>query len=197
MSLRIITALILLVSSVNFVMADQDPIGEHKQVKLKPVRMPGELAQTLLKEMLRSGFTLPPELRRDYRRGRLKATEFFSAYEVKLSKNGDPVLFIRQNESNSLCTGQNCPMWVYQKQNEGFNRLLSSDIGYFDLTVLKRTSNGYHDLLVVRHASAAEHELTIYSFNGKVYRAKKCFTETVERDAEGNAQYKYQQHKCD
>jgi hypothetical protein len=146
--------------------------------------------------MLRSGFILPPELKKDYRSGRLNAAELFSAQEIPINENGKPALLIRQNDANSICSGHNCPMWLYN-QNGRFNLLLKTDIGYYDLVVLKQTSHGYNDLVVIRHSSAVEHELINYKFNGRGYQAAKCLTETGEEDAQGKINYQYQEHKCD
>ncbi len=190
--------LILTAGSVgNFVMADQNPIGAQKEVRLKPVRMPKELAQTLLKEMVTSGFELESRDKKAYRSGKLNATKFFSAYQVQISKKGKPALFIQQNESNSLCRAHNCPMWIYnQDQNGEFNLLLKAQIGYYDLVVLKQSYNGYNDLVVTQHSSAVAHHLTVFRFNGKVYQAKKCFIETSETDEQGETKYQYQERKC-
>lgn len=200
-SLKLVTTLFLILiagSAANFAIARQNPIGEQKKIKLKPVPVPKELAQTLLKDMLSSGFELEGTDKRAYRSGKLKAAKFFSAYQVQLSETGSPSLFIQQNESNPLCNGHNCPMWVYnQNQNGGFDLLLKAEIGYYDLVVLKQSHNGYNDLVVTQHDSAVTHHLTVFRFNGTVYQAEKCFIETSKTDKQGKVRYLYKELKCD
>lgn len=197
-SLRLVITLLLILvvgSAQNFAMADQ--IGKTKKVKQKSVKTPKTLAQGLLKEMIKSGFELPEEFANDYRRGKLNVTKFFSAYQIQISENGNPALLIRENGDYSLCSGQNCSMWIYSQNQSGeFNLLLSTFIGNYKLVVLRQSSNGYNDLLVTQHASAVEHELTIFRFNGSSYQAQKCLTETAEEDEQGKVKYQYQEHKC-
>lgn len=171
-------------------------IGEKIELPSKRVAIPKLLAKRLLKEMVEEGYELPEELRNDYNKGRLDFIKVFSAEKIDLNKDGKAELIVRQSESNGICKGHNCPIWIFRNDKDKNQLLLKALIGNYDLVTLKNENTTYQDLLLVNHSSANEKELKIYEYVGNKYQIKKCVTEIVTEDKEKGLSYQYKEHSC-
>lgn len=171
-------------------------VGEKITLPSKTVSIHKLLAKRLLKEMVEEGYELPEEVRNDYKKGILNFTEFFSAEEIDLNKDGKPELIVKQSESNGICRGHNCPIWVFRSDKNKNQLLLKALIGNHDLVTLKNENKTYQDLLLINHSSANEKELKIYKFVNNGYKIKKCVTETVTEDKGKGLSYQYKEHSC-
>lgn len=173
-------------------------VGEKIELPSKKVIMPKLLAKRLLKEMLADGYELPEELKNDYKKGVLNFVKFFSSEAIDLNKDGRVELVVRQSESNGICRGHNCPIWVFSSnKNKNKNQLLlKALIGSYDLVLLKNKNRNYQDLLLVNHSSVNEKELKIYQYASNKYEIKKCVTEIVVENKEKDFSYQYKEHSC-
>lgn len=171
-------------------------IGEKIELPSKKVTMPKFLAKRLLKEMVEDGYELPEELKNDYKKGTLNFVKLFSSEEIDLNKDGKSELIVSQSESNGICQGHNCPIWVFRRDKNKNLLLLKALIGNYDLVTLKNENKTYQDLLLINHSSASEKELKIYQYTSNKYEIKKCVTEMVTEDKERGLSYKYKEHSC-
>lgn len=173
-----------------------DFLVEKIELPIKKVTVPNILAKKLLKEMARTGYKFPQQLKEDYQKGLIDAPSFFSAQEIDLNNDGNMELVLKQSEENPFCQGHNCPIWIFNKKGKNYQLLLNERIGNYDLVILKNKNNNHHDLLLTAHRSALEHELKIYKFSGAKYHIKKCVLETVISNDQGDDNYQYKEHPC-
>lgn len=168
-----------------------------KKIKLpvKKATVPNALAKKLLKEIAGKGYNFPEQFQENYQKGLINARSFFSAQEMDLNNDGKIELVLRQSQENAFCRGHNCPIWIFNKNGKNYQLLLNDSMGNYELVVLKNKNNTYHDLLLTAHGSAIEHELRIYTFSGAKYHVKKCVTETVTSNDQGDS-YEYEEHPC-
>ena len=186
-----------ILSNQNQVTGDIDIVGKKIELPIREVTTPNLLAKKLLKEMVKDGYELSEELKVSYQKGLLEYNSFFSTKEIDFNNDGKPELVVRQSDKNSICRGQNCPIWILSKEGKSYKLLLKELIGNFELVTLKNKNLTYYDLLLTTHSSTIQHELKIHKFNGTKYNVKKCVTETFTPNTQDNTSYQYKEHPCD
>ena len=67
------------------------------------------------------------------------------------------------------CGAQNCTIYLYRANSEGFESILENASG-LGIELLRTSSNGYADLQINAHDTAATESRTRYKFDGKQYR---------------------------
>src|SRR6185436_2058866 len=67
------------------------------------------------------------------------------------------------------CGAQNCTIYLYRANSEGFESILENASG-LGIELLRTSSNGYADLRINAHDTAATESRTRYKFDGKQYR---------------------------
>ena len=98
---------------------------------------------------------------------------YLVAVPLELNRDDTPELIVRGTRMMCGATG-NCPVWIFRRSEGGFERLLYATTVQ-TIVAQSTVTRGYRDVLTSGHGSATESEYTLYQFDGRVYRAIRCW----------------------
>jgi hypothetical protein len=176
--------------------------GQETGCSASSVKVPESLARQLLRQALKLMETPTDEQAQVIREAEGRkggAATLFCGEAVRLDADARPDLLIHQADvEGAFCGAHNCPVWAYRQTGEGYKLLLETIGGYLGpIEALRTSTNGYRDLKTLQQSSAVEHESTIFKFDGKLYRARVCVTETYVEKTRGRGRFKYTRHSCE
>jgi hypothetical protein len=90
---------------------------------------------------------------------------------IDLNSDGTPEV-VAQGLVNCGATG-NCPFWVLQKSNPGYEVLLEGEAHAF--TIQRSRTNGFCDIVLSTHGSYSSGGLTTYQYQEGVYKDVGCY----------------------
>ena len=86
----------------------------------------------------------------------------------------------------------NCQFWLFKKKADDYEIILSiKDNSVQRYKLIKEKTNGYFDLETKAYNDAFSGEIAIYKFDGKEYKADKCFWYEYQRIGTKNGQTQY------
>lgn len=159
------------------------------------VKVPRDIAKKLFKEMVESDSdnVITSEVKA---KGKKDPTVFFAAENIDLNHDQVSELIVSPSDSTGLCTTPNCPVWIFKKNQNGYQQILSNSAGIYGYEILDIISNNFNDIALIEHSSAAEHEYSVYRFNGSEYKLINCITETAQEGKNNKVSYTYKEHNC-
>lgn len=102
--------------------------------------------------------------------GALKLTH---VRKLDLNRDGQPEYLVELEEGHLCGALGNCPDWVYRKTGEGYELLLRTRGR--QLLLEKTSAGGYRDLRSEAGDTAWQGDFAIYQYDGKKYRANRCY----------------------
>ena len=102
---------------------------------------------------------------------------------IRLAADGSQQLLVRGSGS-CLCGAQNCGFWIYRKQGEKYELLLTG-AGATKVEAARNAVKGYRDVVSESHASAIDTIVRTYRFDGAHYGLQRC-VRRVDYDQNGN-----------
>lgn len=91
---------------------------------------------------------------------------------IDLNGDGRPEIIAQLLGVPSACGAPgNCIVWVFRREKAGYSLLLDDEAQVFRI----QPGHGYRDIVLSMHMSAFDSELTEFKFDGKQYRAGKCY----------------------
>ena len=100
--------------------------------------------------------------------GAAAAQENMSVEELDLNRDGVKEYEV-QLAGMCSCGAQNCTIYLYRANGQGFESILDSAAG-LGIELRRTVTNGYTDIQINAHDSAATESRTVYKFDGKQYR---------------------------
>ena len=152
--------------------------GNAQSRRRKPNAMPkpsiaGNVPQPLIKQLINDDETVRRCVKERYERGETQLSEYLSLRKVDLNGDGQPEFIIQGDDDGIECLrgNRNAPAWVYTRVAQGYKLLLK---GANDFTPLRTSTNGWRDLKSESGGGAFTKYATIFKFDNRQYRAKKC-----------------------
>ncbi|SRR5713226_204073 len=96
----------------------------------------------------------------------------FKAEVIHLKADGSSQILV-QGSYPCECGAQNCAFWIYQRNGNGYQLLVSID-SVVSVRPRNASTNGYRDIVAELHSSAFETWISTYKFDDNHYQAKSC-----------------------
>ncbi|MBU1101474.1 MAG: hypothetical protein KKA84_13825 [Bacteroidetes bacterium] len=161
-------------------------IGKTIALPLNDVLVPIAIAQELYTEVLND---MDPD-EDIFEEFKDNPASLFLAQEVDLNDDGKPELIVTKSGENNWCYSHNCPIWIYGKKGNSYNRFLASS--FISYEVLEKKKQGFYGFLIVAHGSASTNYNKVFEFENGRYIESRCIMVVYNVDANGNETVSYE-----
>jgi hypothetical protein len=95
---------------------------------------------------------------------------------VSLAGGNNDAVMVRSVSPRDCGGTGNCPLWIFRTADRHLQLVLPASWAEWAGLLPQRQAN-LRDVILSTHQSAEAGELLVYSFDGRIYRRKKCYWE--------------------